>query len=83
MHAQTSHTVCPVSVGDSFSAMAGEFDVTVPGSCPAVEVVLVVLVLVVLVLVVPVVVLDGVVLTTPSPGDCPGRMYGDCGVLAR
>jgi hypothetical protein len=70
LHAQTLHWVCPVSAGEFLSALAGEFDVVVPGGCPMfVDVPDVVLVV------------DVAVLELLSPGDCPGGMKGDCGAL--
>jgi hypothetical protein len=70
LQAQTLQFVCPVSVGEFFSALAGEFDVVVPGGCPMfVDVPDVVLVV------------DVAGLELLSPGDCPGGMNGDCGVL--
>ena len=81
MQAQTLQAVCPVSVGEFFSEVAGEFD-DVPGSTEPEELEEVEAVLEV-VEVVLAVVLDELVLRTLSPGDCPGGMNGDCGVLVR
>jgi hypothetical protein len=70
LQAQTLHSVCPVSAGEFLSALTGEFDVVEPGSAAALDEVL-----------------DGgldvddPMLELPSPGDCPGGMNGDCGVL--
>ncbi|MGH7914067.1 MAG: hypothetical protein ACREPW_05385 [Candidatus Binataceae bacterium] len=69
MQAQTLQKVWPVSDGEFFSALAGEFDASVPGGCPALDA--------------PDVVLAGAALALLSPGDCPGGMNGDCGVLVR
>jgi len=66
-----------VSDGEVFSASAGEFEVPVPGGSPALEAALAD---------VPGIVLDdpgAPVLAFSSPGDCPGSMNGDCGVLVR
>jgi hypothetical protein len=78
--------VCPVCVGEFLNAVTGEFDAPVPVT-PAVEEVeegevedvedvedeeeL------------PDVVSDELVSRLLSPGDCPGVMNGDCGVLVR
>jgi hypothetical protein len=73
LQAQTLQTVCPVSDGEFFSALAGEFDGLVVVGSPALEDVLEVVA----------VVLDDPTLELPSPGDCPGWMNGDCGALVR
>jgi hypothetical protein len=70
LQAQTLHWVCPVSAGEFLSALTGEFDVVEPGSAAALDDVLDVGLDV-----------DDPMLELPSPGDCPGGMNGDCGVL--
>jgi hypothetical protein len=75
LHAQTLHSVCPVSAGEFLSALTGEFDELVVGS-PALE-------LEVEEEVADVVLGDPVVVVGAllSPGDCPGGRNGDCGAL--
>jgi hypothetical protein len=78
------HDVCPVSVGEFFSAFASEFDEPVVVGSPVVEDELEEDELEEVVDVV----LDdpdppGPVMELPSPGDCPGGMNGDCGELVR
>jgi hypothetical protein len=71
LHAQTLHSVCPVSVGEFLSALTGEFDVVVPGGRPALKEDVLDVGLDV----------DVPTLVLLSPGDCPGGMNGDCGAL--
>ena len=72
LQAQTLHAPSPVCNGEFLSAVAGEFDVPAPGGCPALEFEDV-----------PEVTLDDEVRVPLSPGDCPGGINGDCGVLVR
>jgi len=65
------HSVCPVSVGEFLSALAGEFEVVVPGGRPAPEDDVLDVGLDV----------DDPMLKLLSPGDCPGGMNGDWGAL--
>lgn len=75
LQAHTLQAPSPVCVGEFLSAVAGEADVSVPGGSEVEEVGDVGEV--------ADVTLDGEVLVTPRPGDCPGGMNGDCGVLVR
>lgn len=72
LQAHTLHAPCPVCVGEFLSAVTGEFEVPVPGGCPALEFEAV-----------PEVTPEDEVLEPLRPGDCPGGMNGDCGVLVR
>jgi hypothetical protein len=72
LQAHTLQAPSPVCVGEFLSAVTGEFDVPVPGGCPALEFEAV-----------PAVTLDDEVPVPLRPGDCPGGMNGDCGVLVR
>ncbi len=72
LQAQTLHAPSPVCVGEFLSAVTGEVDVPPPLGCPEVEFEDV-----------PDVTLVDEVLVPLRPGDCPGRMNGDCGVRAR
>jgi hypothetical protein len=74
LQAQTLHWVCPVSAGEFLSALTGEFDVVEPGSAAAPDDALDDVLDVGLDV-------DDPMLELPSPGDCPGGMNGDCGVL--
>lgn len=65
----------PVCVGEFFNAVTGEFDAPVPGTVELEEVEDVEDE--------PEVPLDEEVSRPLKPGDCPGVMYGDCGVLVR
>jgi hypothetical protein len=71
LHAHTVHAPCPVCVGEFLRAVTGEFEVPVLAG-PTLEFEDV-----------PDVTLDDEVLVPLRPGDCPGGMNGDCGVLVR